>query len=72
MITEARTAPPEDLISAESLDRCRPLTPEEIAEADAWLDQLERDDAVAITPATDTAERAVTSEVEQKRRRRVS
>src|SRR5437870_842146 len=34
------------------LDPRRPLTPQEIDAADAWLDELEREDAVSIAPAT--------------------
>jgi hypothetical protein len=51
MIAEAKNAPPESLITAEELDQRRPLTPEEIAEADAWLDELEREGAVSISSA---------------------
>jgi hypothetical protein len=47
MIAEAKRTPPDELISSQELDRRRPLTPEEIASADAWLDQIEREGAEA-------------------------
>jgi hypothetical protein len=47
MIAEAKRTPPDELISSDDLDRQRPLTPGEIAAADAWLDDLERQEAEA-------------------------
>lgn len=43
-LLRAKRARQADLISQEELDRRRPLTPEEVAEADAWLDDLEQQD----------------------------
>ena len=35
-------------LTVEELDRQRPMTAQEIAETDAWLDQLERDEETAV------------------------
>jgi len=54
-LAQAKRTPPDQFITAEELDRRRPLTAEEIAEADAWLDELEREGKVSIGPVTGTA-----------------
>ncbi len=49
LLAAAKCTPPEALIDAEELDRRRPLTPEEIATADADVERLLREDDT--TPA---------------------
>jgi hypothetical protein len=45
LLAEAKRTPPEELVAAAELDQRRPLTPEEIAAADAEVDRLLREDA---------------------------
>lgn len=47
VLAEAKRTPPETLIDAEELDRRRPLTPEEIASANAEAERLLREDDTA-------------------------
>jgi hypothetical protein len=47
LLAAAKRTPPEALIDAEELDRRRPLTPEEIATADADVERLLREDDTA-------------------------
>ncbi len=49
LLAAAKRTPPEALIAAEELDRRRPLTPEELATADAEVERLLREDDT--TPA---------------------
>lgn len=47
LLAEAKRTPPEALIDAAELDRRYPLTPEEIAAADAEVERLLREDDTA-------------------------
>lgn len=47
LLAEAKRTPPEALVDAEELDRRRPLTPEEIATADAEVERFLREDYTA-------------------------
>lgn len=44
LLAAAKRTPPEAHVDAEELDRRRPLTPEEIAAADAEVERLLRED----------------------------